>query len=68
MQELPVITVLADESKDMTINHKLCINTHIVDPLTITPKTLSLTSKWIVAQEREFSMQQLNNYTGVRYH
>ena len=43
MKDSPVITVLTDESTDIIVHHKLCINVRIVDPVTLSPSTLFLT-------------------------
>ena len=44
INESPIVTILADESTDITVRHKLCINMRIVNPTTLAPKTLFLTN------------------------
>ena len=39
----PVITILTDESTDIVVHHKLCINVRVVDPLSLNPSTHFLT-------------------------
>lgn len=43
LQNSPVITIMTDESTDIVVHHKLCISARIVDPITLSPKTMFLT-------------------------
>ena len=43
LKKSPVITILTDESTDIVVHHKLCINVRVVDPLSLNPSTYFLT-------------------------